>query len=163
MFQHSGTFLCEIGLLNSVTLRKSHSCLELTFFIGQFGVKWIQSAVQTLLVNKWQQSHTLPRELLTIQINFEIFGIKIDDRRELLNINKKCEYVRTTKLRIAILPMNTLLTGSTINLAQGSGTCCLLAAGNTLINCSSGRNYNFARRKKKKKRKEKVTKRRTCN
>lgn len=32
------------------------------------------------------------------------------------------------------------LTGSLINFAHGAGTCLLLAAGNTPINCSNGRN-----------------------
>lgn len=33
------------------------------------------------------------------------------------------------------------LTGSNISFPQGSGTCCLLPAGNTAMSCSKGLNY----------------------
>jgi hypothetical protein len=59
-------------------------CIAANLVIGQERVFGSHGVKQTLLIDEWKYSHTLPGELFAVEIDLEVFGVELDDRAVLI-------------------------------------------------------------------------------
>lgn len=67
------------ALSGTAKYKSIHTVAELTFFIIKVLIHTLECLQKPTLINKWQECHTLPGILLSIQVDLEIERVEVND------------------------------------------------------------------------------------